>query len=168
MSEILPNIHRIESQFDDRINTSYFLAGDKTLLIDSGFANTPENIILPYLQKLPIPVEKISWLVVTHASGDHFGGNAAIKRYSPQTIIIAHALDAPAIANHSIFLTEHIQALGIEGIPVPDMKADSQDFLSLHGPETPIDWVVQGGEELELTMIGEPSYCMLLDIPLAI
>jgi glyoxylase-like metal-dependent hydrolase (beta-lactamase superfamily II) len=151
MSEILPNIHRINSQFDGRLLASYLLAGDKTLLIDSGFANTPEKIILPYLKNLPIPVERISWLVVTHASGDHFGGNAAIKRFSPQTVIVAQELDAPAIANHSKFLAEHITALGAEGIPVPDMKADSQDFLSLHGPETPIDWVVQGGEELELS-----------------
>ncbi len=151
MSEILRNIHRIHSQFDGRLLTSYLLTGEQALLIDSGFANTPEDIILPYLEKLSIPVTKISWLVVTHASGDHFGGNAAVKRYSPQTIIIAHALDAPAIANHSVFLAEHITALGVEGVPVPDIKSDSQDFLSLHGPETPVDWVVHGGEELELS-----------------
>jgi glyoxylase-like metal-dependent hydrolase (beta-lactamase superfamily II) len=150
MSEILPNIHRIDSQFGGRLLTSYLLAGDQALLVDSGLAHTPQEIILPYLENTHIPAEKIRWLVVTHASGDHFGGNAAIKRRSPQTIITAHKLDAAAISNHSIFIAEHITALGVDGIPVPDMKADSPDFLALHGPETPVDWVVQGGEELEL------------------
>ena len=150
MSEILPNIHRIDSQFGGRLLTSYVLVGDQALLIDSGLAYTPQEIILPYLEKAQIPAEKIRWLVITHASGDHFGGNAAIKHRSPQTIIIAHKLDAAAISNHSKFIVEHITALGADGIPVPDMKADSPDFLALHGPETPVDWVVQGGEELEL------------------
>ena len=130
--------------------TSYVLAGNQALLVDSGLAYTPEETILPYLENTHIPAEKIRWLVVTHASGDHFGGNAAIKRRSPQTIITAHKLDAAAISNHSIFIAEHITALRADGIPVPDMKADSPDFLALHGPETPVDWVVQGGEELEL------------------
>jgi glyoxylase-like metal-dependent hydrolase (beta-lactamase superfamily II) len=148
MSEILPNIHRIDSQFGGRLLTSYLLAGNQALLVDSGLAYTPQEIILPYLENTQIPVEKIRWLVVTHASGDHFGGNAAIKHRSPQTIITAHKLDVEAISNHSIFIAEHITALGADGIPVPDMKADSPDFLALHGPETPVDWVVQGGEEL--------------------
>jgi glyoxylase-like metal-dependent hydrolase (beta-lactamase superfamily II) len=150
MGEILPDIHCIQSLFEGRMLASYLLVGDQALLIDSGLAYTPQDKILPYLEDLHVPVERISWLVVTHASGDHFGGNSAIKLFSPGTIIVAHQLDAASIACHATFIAEHITALGEDDIPVPDLKGDDPDFLALYGYETAVDWIVHGGEELKL------------------
>ena len=151
MTEVLPNIHSIQSVFDGRLLTSYLLVGDKAMLIDSGLAYTPQETILPDLEEIGLPLEKICWLVVTHASGDHYGGNGAFKERDPGITIVAHALDATAIASHDQFITEHITALGVDGIPVPDIQVDDEDFLALNGAETAVDWVVQGGEKLRLS-----------------
>lgn len=148
---LLPNIHTIQSVFDRRLLNTYLFIADKAILIDSGLAYTPEETIFPYLKKINLPVEKIDWLVVTHASGDHYGGNGAIKRRAPHIKIIAHSRDAPAIASHDQFIREHITALKDDGIPVPAIQADDRGFLDLNGVETAIDWVVQGGEKIKLS-----------------
>ncbi len=151
MTEVLPNIHSIQSVFDGRLLTSYLLVGDKAMLIDSGLAYTPQETILPYLQEIALPLEMICWLVVTHASGDHYGGNGVLKERSPGIRIAAHMLDAAAISGHDQFIKEHIAALGVDGIPVPDIQVDDEDFLALNGAEIAVDWVVQGGEKLRLS-----------------
>jgi glyoxylase-like metal-dependent hydrolase (beta-lactamase superfamily II) len=151
MTEVLPNIHGIQSVFDERLLTSYLLVGDRAMLIDSGLAYTPQETILPYLQEIALPLEKICWLVVTHASGDHYGGNGVLKERAPGIRIAAHMLDAADIASHDQFIKEHIAALGIDGIPVPDIQVDDEDFLALNGAETAVDWVVQGSERLRLS-----------------
>lgn len=148
--EILPGVHRIESVFNRRLVTSYLLAGKRALLIDSGFPHTAEETILPDLNRLGISVEQINWLVVTHASGDHFGGNYLIKSCSPRTTIVAHELDADSIANHSTLIAEHIELMRDYGFPYPMIRADDPKFLALHGPETRVDWRVHGGESLDL------------------
>jgi len=151
MSEILPRVHRIESVHGGRWLASFLLLGERALLVDSGFATTAAEVILPYLDRCGLASTPLQWLVVTHASGDHFGGNAALKQRWPEMDIVAHEADAPAIASHSRFIAEHIDALRADGIPVPDLRADDPDFLALHGPETQVDCVVQGGERLVLS-----------------
>lgn len=148
--EILPGIHRIESVFEGRCLTSYLLVGKRVLLVDSGLAYTPDETILPYLKRLGMAVERITWLVVTHASGDHFGGNHVIKRHSPGTTIVAHQLDADCVADHAIYIREQIDWIRDYNVPYPTVRADDPEFLELHGPETPVDWRVQGGESLDL------------------
>jgi glyoxylase-like metal-dependent hydrolase (beta-lactamase superfamily II) len=162
MMEILPGVHRIESIFDRRLVTSYLLVGKRGLLIDSGLAYTPEETILPYLNRLGISVEQITWLVVTHASGDHFGGNHVIKSQSPGTTIVAHELDADCIANYPIYIREQIDWIREYDIPYPPVRADDLEFLALHGVETPVDWRIQGGESLDL---GDGWSVVLLHTP---
>jgi len=162
MPEILPNIHSIDSLFDNRRLASFLLAGEKALLIDSGLAYTPEQTILPYLNEIGLAKDRLSWLVVTHASGDHFGGNAAIKKTFPGVSIVAHQLDAPSISNHSMFIAEHIQILANDGVPVPVVKENDPDFIALHGTETMVNHLVQGGETFNL---GQDWNVFLLHTP---
>lgn len=148
--EILPGVHCIESVFKHRFLKLYLLAGKHALLIDSGFSFTPAEIILPYLTQMSMPMDQIKWLVVTHASGDHCGGNYAIKSRSPGTTIVAHELDADCIASHATFIGEHIDWAREYDLPFPAARADDPQFLALYGPETPVDWRVRGGETLDL------------------
>jgi glyoxylase-like metal-dependent hydrolase (beta-lactamase superfamily II) len=152
MTEIFPNVHRIDSVYQDRILTSYLLTGKHSLLIDSGFAFSPEQSIFPYLDQANLSIEQVTWLVITHASADHCGGNHVIKNYSPQTCIIAHVLDAESIASHSFFIANHIDFLRKAGISVAEVKPDDPDFLSMQGAETAVDWSVRGGEKLEIDL----------------
>jgi len=164
VTQIGPQIHRIESVFDGRWLASYLLAGRRPLLVDSGFAVTPETVIWPYLGQIGVPVDRLRWLVVTHASGDHFGGNGAIKQSAPRITVIAHAADAASIAQHTTFVAEHIDFLRAEGYPVPAISVADPGFRALHGAETSVDWVVQGGESLDLgegwevTLVHAPGH----------
>jgi glyoxylase-like metal-dependent hydrolase (beta-lactamase superfamily II) len=151
MSELFPGIHRIQSSFDGRLLTSFLLIGrNAALLIDSGLAYTPEETLIPYVDQLGRSVPSIKWLVITHASGDHFGGNHAIKSRFPEITIVAHELDAPSISNHSTFIEEHINALRRDGVPCPELRADDPDFIALHGPEVPVNWQARGEEKIAL------------------
>ena len=149
MSEILPNVHRVESIFGGRWLASYLFLGERTLIIDSGFAPTAKNVIIPYLRRCGLESGDLHWLVVTHASGDHFGGNGALKNYAPRLTIIAHEQDAGSIASHATFMAEHVEPFQPQGAPA--VQPNDPEFLALHGPEVPIDWVVQGGERLRLS-----------------
>jgi glyoxylase-like metal-dependent hydrolase (beta-lactamase superfamily II) len=160
--EILPGIHRIESVFENRLVTSYLLCGKRALLVDSGLAYTPEETIFPYVERIGMPVEDIKWLVVTHASGDHFGGNYAIKCRSPETTIVAHELDADCVSDHAIYIREQIDWIRECEVPYPTVRADDAGFLSLHGPETPVDWRVQDGQRIDL---GDDWWVMLYHTP---
>jgi len=163
MTEILPNIHSIQTAFDNRLLNMFLLVGQEgALLIDSGVSNTPEEIILPYLDRLGISVEEIKWLVVTHASGDHFGGNHVLKSISPGIAIVAHKLDASSISNHSVFIKEHITDFRNDGIPCYEIDPTDQDFIAIHGLEVSVDWEVQGDEEIHL---GNNWYATLLHTP---
>jgi glyoxylase-like metal-dependent hydrolase (beta-lactamase superfamily II) len=149
VSEILPGIHRIESVYNGRLITCHLLRGERTLLVDSGFPHTATETIIPYLDS--IGVSDIHWLVTTHASGDHFGGNAAIKHHSPQVQIIAHTLDADAISNHATFIQEHITFFQKQGVPLAEVKLDDLEFIRLHGPEAPIDQTLASNAHLSLS-----------------
>ena len=143
-------MHRIQAEFGGRLLACYLLLGKSALLIDSGIASTPEQAIFPYLDRIGVPVDQIEWLVVTHASGDHFGGNGAIKRRSPGMAIIGHECDAASIGSHATLAAEHISRLGEAGVPVPDLNPDDPDFLAVHGAEVAVDLSVHGGETLDL------------------
>ena len=148
MVEIIPGVHRIESTYQGRLLTSYLLVGKQSLLVDSGFAFSPEETILPYLEQVNVPVARICWLVVTHASADHCGGNHAMKEFAPRVCIVAHQLDAGSIASHATFMRNHVDCLREAGIPLAGVREDDAEFLRQCGVETRVDWGVRGGEEL--------------------
>ena len=148
--EILPGVHCIESVHKHRLLRSYLLVGEQVLLVDSGFPYTAEETILPYVDRVGVSVEQIDWLVITHASADHYGGSHAIKRRFPMAKIVAHELDADSIAQHDVFVREHVDVLEEYELAFSGVRSDDPEFLRLHGPETEVDWRVQGGEQLNL------------------
>jgi glyoxylase-like metal-dependent hydrolase (beta-lactamase superfamily II) len=78
--EILPGIHRIESDRGERFMCQYLLAGrDRKILIDTGLARTPEEVIAPYLQSIGLSIVDVDVVLISHADVDHCGGNQALK-----------------------------------------------------------------------------------------
>lgn len=147
--EILPNVHRIESQFNQRRFTSYLLLGEVALLFDSGFAFTPEKTLFPYFEQVGFNQERLAWLVISHASADHFGGNHAVRSRCPKVKTVAHHLDAPAIENHQAFLREHKQWPQAYGLPRQEVS--KKDFERYFGPETAVDLAVTDGGWISLS-----------------
>lgn len=144
--EIFPNVHRIQSIYRNRVLSSYLLMGERVLMVDSGFAFTPQEVIIPYMENLGLPVERINWLINTHASGDHHGGNYYIKQRAPNVNILAHERDAPLIADHELFIRENTGWTVNYGLPRPEVDVDDPQFIAIHGPECPVDMHVRGEE----------------------
>ena len=91
--EIVPGIHRIESDLGPRFMCQYVLADEeRTLLVDTGLAGTPQEAIAPYLERIGSSLDEIDDVVVSHADVDHCGGNGAIRRRNPQGRIAWHRL----------------------------------------------------------------------------
>jgi beta-lactamase superfamily II metal-dependent hydrolase len=61
--EILPGIHRIESDLGEQ----------RTVLVDTGLAGTPEEVIVPYLEEIGLGVGDVDEVIVSHADVAHFG-----------------------------------------------------------------------------------------------
>lgn len=80
--------------------------GTETIgLIDSGFENTPEEIIFPSIRELGRKPEEIDLVVNTHRDGDHVQGNPVIKEKTGAKIAI-HELEAEAVKNVDIKLKD--------------------------------------------------------------
>src|SRR5215204_3338652 len=83
--EILPGIHRIESDLGERFMCQYLLVGEeRTVLVDTGLAETPEEVIVPYLGEIGLGVEDVDEVIISHADVDHCGGNRALKEMNPE------------------------------------------------------------------------------------
>jgi glyoxylase-like metal-dependent hydrolase (beta-lactamase superfamily II) len=72
--EILPGIHRIESDLGERFMCHYPLVGEqRTALVDTGLAGTPEEVIVPYLGEIGLGVGDVDEVIVSHADVAHLG-----------------------------------------------------------------------------------------------
>jgi glyoxylase-like metal-dependent hydrolase (beta-lactamase superfamily II) len=98
--QIFPNVYEITSTFGDRWIKQYLLVGgDQTLLLDAGIAETPNEVILPYLEKIAVSPRRISMALALHADADHHGGLPGIKDASAGTLLACGAADRELIEN---------------------------------------------------------------------
>jgi len=160
--EVVPGLFRLETTWAGRGLAVHLCAGEHALLVDSGFPSTAATGIIPALRELNLAPERLRWLVVTHASADHLGGNAAIQRWAPQVMVLAHELDADAVENHACYVAQHVDALRQTGFDVAQLDVCDPGFLALQGPEVPVAMRVHGEEVLQL---GDGREVRLLHAP---
>ena len=77
--EVAPGIYRIESILGPRPFAQYLLRDERSLLVDTGIATTPDEVILPAFQEVGLDPADLDYVLISHADVDHFGGNAAIR-----------------------------------------------------------------------------------------
>ena len=74
MEEVAAGIYRMESDLGPRFMAQYLLVGDeRSILVDTGLAGTPDAVLLPALEHVGIEPDLI---LVSHADLDHCGGSA--------------------------------------------------------------------------------------------
>jgi metallo-beta-lactamase class B len=61
------------------------------MLIDSGYADQVDSILLPGLKKLGLDPAKIKYVVVTHGHGDHFGGAQYLQAHFGARVALSAA-----------------------------------------------------------------------------
>ncbi|CAN5641729.1 N/A [soil metagenome] len=147
--EILPGIHRIESDLGGRFMCQYLLRGeDRTVLIDTGLAETPEMVILPYLEGIGLTIEDVDEVITSHADVDHCGGNRALKEMNPQLRFSCGEPDRRLIENNRAMLAEIYCWSEPYGFG-PDEETKTWIMEGLGG-DSSIDSGLRGGETLRL------------------
>lgn len=147
--EILPGIHRIESDLGERFMCQYLLRGEaRTVLIDTGLAGTPEAIILPYLEGIGLSVEDLDDVIISHADVDHCGGNRALKEMNPRLRFSCGEPDRYLIEDNRTMLEELYSWSEPYGFG-PD-KETKNWILNELGGSVSVDMGLRGGETIRL------------------
>jgi glyoxylase-like metal-dependent hydrolase (beta-lactamase superfamily II) len=147
--EILPGIHRIESDLGERFMCQYLLAGeDRKILVDTGLAGTPEAVIVPYLEEIGLSVQDVDEVFISHADVDHCGGNHALKEMSPSLKFLCGEADRAWVESTSLALADLYRWSDPYGFG-PD--AESVQWLRTElGGDSPVGTGLRGGEMLRL------------------
>ncbi len=145
---IVPGIERIESTLGPRPFAQYLLHDERALLVDTGTAATPREVILPFLAARGLSPEHLDWALITHADVDHCGGNVAMRVAAPRAIFCAHHADAPWIEDHDRIFRERYGWYAAEDV---DYDAATHAWLHDALPATmPLDLHLAGGERFRL------------------
>jgi glyoxylase-like metal-dependent hydrolase (beta-lactamase superfamily II) len=147
--EILPGIHRIESDLEERFMCQYLLLGEeRTVLIDTGLAGTPEEVIVPYLGEIGLGVEDVDEVIISHSDVDHCGGNRVLKEMNPSLRFSCGEADRAWVESTErivaeIYLWSEPYGFG------PDEESKDWIRTELDG-DSPVDVGLRGGETLRL------------------
>jgi glyoxylase-like metal-dependent hydrolase (beta-lactamase superfamily II) len=148
--EVAPGIHRIESDLGVRFMCQYALVGnERTLLLDTGLAETPGQVIGPYLESIGSSLEAIDDVAMSHADVDHCGGNRSLRERNPRARFSCHELDRRWIESNRAMLAENYCWYESYGFG-PDEEA-KEWLLEQLGGDAPIDVGLRGGETLRLS-----------------
>lgn len=146
--EVAPGIHRIESVLGPRPFSQYLLRGEKTMLVDTGVAGTPGEVVLPYLESVGLDPADLDFVLVTHADVDHFGGNAAVREAAPRATFCAHAEDVPWIESSEGILRERYGWYAAQEVDyAPETRGWLRDAM---GDDVAVDLRLVGGETFRL------------------
>ncbi len=147
--EILPGVHRIESDLGERFMCQYLLVGpERTVLVDTGLAGTPEAVIVPYLEGIGLSVGDVDEVVISHADVDHRGGNRTLKEMNPRLRFSCGEADRAWVESDERIMAE------IYGWSEPygfGLDEEAKAWIQAElGGEAPVDVGLRGGETLRL------------------
>lgn len=147
--EVIDGIHRIEASLGNRVNCVYLFVGeDRSVLVDTGTAEVPESVLLPYLDEQGIDPKRLEFAVVTHSDVDHMGGNAALKDSLPEVRVVCHEQDRAMIENVELLISDRYGEWADDHgiVDPPELK----DFYRQMATAAPVDLTVVGGESIRL------------------
>jgi glyoxylase-like metal-dependent hydrolase (beta-lactamase superfamily II) len=147
LEQVAPGIHRIESDIGPRFMAQYVLVGkDRTVLVDTGLANTPGEVLLPAFEQMGTEPYLI---VISHADVDHCGGNRHMRERYPGALFACHELDRRWIESNAAMLAENYLWHEPYGLDGPD-DTGQREMLAQLGGDAPIDLGLRGGETIRL------------------
>jgi glyoxylase-like metal-dependent hydrolase (beta-lactamase superfamily II) len=149
--ELFPHAYQIQSLVGDRNLFQYLFVGDNTILLDTGAACTPAEVILPFLQKLGIKPSRLTMAINTHADADHHGGNAALKESAGQILLACGDPDRAMIENPDrLFATRYNPWVAEHGVGLSLYPAATAWVRTMAGPAHRIDLTFRGGEHIAI------------------
>jgi glyoxylase-like metal-dependent hydrolase (beta-lactamase superfamily II) len=147
--EVAKGIHRIESDLGPRFMCQYLLRGDDgAILVDTGLAATPDDVIVPYLESVGVDGGDLEVLLISHADVDHCGGNRRFRERFPAVPIATHAADQGWIASNQAMLEGNYLWYREHGFgPDDDTVAWIAEQL---GGDAPVERTVADGDVIAL------------------
>jgi glyoxylase-like metal-dependent hydrolase (beta-lactamase superfamily II) len=147
--EVAQGIHRIEGDLGERYVCQYLLVGEeRTLLVDTGLRDMPDQVIAPYLAGLGRSLADVDDVLISHADVDHCGGNRALRAAAPNARLLCGEADRRWIESNAAMLADNYRWYESYGFgPTPEDVAFLEREL---GGDAPVDAVLHGGETLRL------------------
>ena len=147
--EVARGIHRVEGDLGERYVCQYVLVGDeRTLLVDTGLRDMPDQVIAPYLAGLGLSLGDLDDVLISHADVDHCGGNRTLRAAAPGACLLCGEADRPWIESNAAMLAGNYRWYEPYGFgPTAEDVAFLQHEL---GGDAPVDMGLQGGETLRL------------------
>ncbi|MHA2394612.1 MAG: MBL fold metallo-hydrolase [Promethearchaeota archaeon] len=111
MSEMVTNdifIVRQEMRPGWTCNVLLVFGRDKIGIVDSGYENTPEDLVFPLIKEQGRRLDEVSIIVNTHRDGDHIRGNQVYKERIRAPIAI-HELEMEAVSTADIKLGNKVK-----------------------------------------------------------
>ena len=131
------------------MSSLYLFAGREwSLLFDVGVDGTAQKDLVPYLSGTGLDPKRIRWAVISHADVDHFGGVASLRELNPDTICVAHRLDADLVSDYATY--EARRARGFREPWGLDESPEGLAWTRSVTREGPMDMAVTGGERVGL------------------
>jgi glyoxylase-like metal-dependent hydrolase (beta-lactamase superfamily II) len=148
--EIEAGTWRLESLFGTRFMYQYVVAdGDEVVIVDTGDATTPRDVIMPGLRSLGIAREQVTLVLVTHPDLDHQGGLAGLREQLPHAIAACGFADRMMVREPERLVTDRYGAyqaehgLGYGAAGETWMRAN-------YGAPAPVEVGLAGGEALTI------------------
>src|SRR5690348_4464111 len=115
VTEIAAGTWRLESLFGARFLYQYVVSdGEEALIVDTGDATTPRDVIMPGLWSLGIPPEQVTLVVVTHPDLDHQGGLAGLREELTNAVAACGFADRMMVSEPERLLTDRYGAYELE------------------------------------------------------
>jgi glyoxylase-like metal-dependent hydrolase (beta-lactamase superfamily II) len=158
--EVAPGIHRIEGDLGERYVCQYLLLGEeRTLLVDTGLRDMPDQVIAPYVAGLGRSLADLDDVLISHADVDHCGGNRSFRAAAPDTRVLCGEADRPWIESNAAMLAGNYRWYEPYGF---GPSADDIAFLERElGGDAPVDVGLRGGETLRLGPSWRPEVLAL-------
>jgi glyoxylase-like metal-dependent hydrolase (beta-lactamase superfamily II) len=124
------------------------VGGERVVLVDTGLAETPGEIIVPHLERIGVSPEQLDLVLISHADVDHCGGNRTLRARVPRAPFACHELDRNWIESNQAMLAENYGWYESYGFGLPE---EMKEWIAAElGGDSPIDTGLCGGETFRL------------------
>lgn len=155
----VPGVLLVESSYEGRRFTQFVLRDERTLLVDSGMAGWVRDRITTQLSAAGVSLERVQFVLTTHADVDHYGGNAELREAVPRTVLMAHRADAPLIEHWECMVRDRLGVYDRFGL---GYSQETMAWLrKAAGSATELDVLLSGGEVLRLGKSREVEFVHL-------
>ncbi len=157
--ELYKNVYQIQSLYGGRNLFQYLFLGSNIVLVDTGIAQTPEETIFPYLDRLKLKPEQVTLAIITHPDLDHQGGNDALKRAAPRAWLACGAADRAMVEDPRVLFDRRYNFLqpehgvGFDPEPWPEAGKPRRMDLCFAGGET-----IRLGDDWALEVLHVPGH----------